>query len=191
MSVSGRKPVPGGEIEKRAQKHGPTGDVVAMEAPADLSPEAAELWEIAISDLIALKMFRVSDAPMLAEFCSCLAMTRSFRRELDSLGVELRVVNEYLLGVARKNAKTTLTAALALTLLVARRRARRERRHRRGKARPGAPPLQAPRRDGAPVARYRGVRLRTSSRSSATGSTSRRWTPRSSRSPPTRRTSKG
>lgn len=89
MGVSGRKPVPGGEVA-RARAGLEPGDVVAMDAPEDLTPEAAELWEIAVTDLIALKMFRLSDAPMLSEFCSSLAMAREFRREIDSLQPKLR-----------------------------------------------------------------------------------------------------
>lgn len=85
MGVSGKKPVPGGKVERAAVRAGPTGDVVAMDAPDDLSEEARGLWEIAIADLIGLKMFRLSDAPMLAEFCAALAMARQFRREIDAL----------------------------------------------------------------------------------------------------------
>jgi P27 family predicted phage terminase small subunit len=94
MSVSGRKPVPGGDVEKAAARAPATGDIVAMDPPEDLSPEARELWNIAISDLIAVKMFRLSDAPMLSEFCAALAMARDFRREIDTLGPMLRRLYE-------------------------------------------------------------------------------------------------
>lgn len=84
MGVSGRRPVPGGDVA-RAREGIQTGDVVEMAPPPDLTPDAAGLWEVAVTDLIALRMFRASDAPMLAEFCSSLAMARSFRRQIQEL----------------------------------------------------------------------------------------------------------
>lgn len=87
--MRGAKPVPGGEVE-RARSSISAGDVVTMDAPEDLTSDARGLWEIAVADLIALKVFRISDAPMLAEFCSCLAMAREFREEISILSPELR-----------------------------------------------------------------------------------------------------
>lgn len=53
-----------------------------MQAPDDLTPEAKKVWDLAISDLIALRVFRPSDALMLQEFCELLATAQKFRRAL-------------------------------------------------------------------------------------------------------------
>lgn len=81
MAISGRKPVQGGDVQKAAAKT-PSGDIVAMEPPADLTPEGAMIWNVLLPDLIANKVFRFSDAILLSELCESLAMARGFRAEI-------------------------------------------------------------------------------------------------------------
>lgn len=89
MSTTGRPPKPGGDVERAAAKAGPSGDIVTMLPPDGLTEDAALLWEAILPDLIKLKVFSVSDAPMLAELCSSLAYARAFRAEMDSLTLSL------------------------------------------------------------------------------------------------------
>jgi P27 family predicted phage terminase small subunit len=81
VSTRGPKPAPGGEVANTPQP--PSGTVVAMKAPADLSDDAKKVWDLAVSDLIALRVFRPSDALMLQEFCELLAQAQKFRRSLQ------------------------------------------------------------------------------------------------------------
>lgn len=84
--VKGRKPEAGSEgsreVERRAQ---PTGDVVAMEPPDDLSDAAAQIWRVLLPDLITAKVFRLSDAFLLSELCEAFAEARAFRAEMAVL----------------------------------------------------------------------------------------------------------
>lgn len=65
-----------------------------MEPPEDLTEDARELWRIILPDLIALKVFRLSDAPMLAELCRSLGYARAFAVEIDMLTLELGKIAE-------------------------------------------------------------------------------------------------
>lgn len=69
-----------------------------MLPPDDLSDDAKALWEAILPDLIKLKVFSLSDAPMLTELCSSLAYARAFRAEMDALTLELGKLMEAGLG---------------------------------------------------------------------------------------------
>lgn len=84
MGVAGQKPQSGGEVERRAQSVD-TGDIVAMEPPDDLSEDGRLVWNVLLPDLIASKVFRLSDALLLSELCESLGMARAFRREIALL----------------------------------------------------------------------------------------------------------
>lgn len=94
MPTTGRPPVPGGDAEIEASRAGPTGTVVSMEPPPDLTADAQDLWRVILPDLIALKVFRLSDAPMLAELCRSLGYARAFAAEIDVLTLELGKIAE-------------------------------------------------------------------------------------------------
>lgn len=70
-------------------KAGPSGDIVSMSPPDDLTEDAAALWDVILPDLIKLKVFAISDAPMLAELCSSLSYARAFRAEMENLSAAL------------------------------------------------------------------------------------------------------
>lgn len=102
VGVRGAKPVPGGAVEKAASSV-PSGDVVAMDPPEDLSDEGAMIWRVLLPDLIASKVFRVSDAILLSELCESLGMAREFRGEIKLLQVEqTRAYTEKDFEVAEK-----------------------------------------------------------------------------------------
>lgn len=103
MATTGRPPKPGGDVERAAAKAGPSGDIVTMLPPDDLSEDAAALWEAILPDLIKLKVFAVSDAPMLAELCSSLAYARGFRAEMDTLTIELAKAGALLATLPRRD----------------------------------------------------------------------------------------
>lgn len=84
VGVAGKKPVPGGDVEK-ARAGTPAGSVVWMEAPEDLSETAVEFWNLLLPDLIALKVFQASDAALLSELVEGLAMAKEFRGEIQTL----------------------------------------------------------------------------------------------------------
>lgn len=87
-----------------------------MLPPDDLSDDAKALWEAILPDLIKLKVFSLSDAPMLAELCASLAYARAFRAEMDALTVELGKLADDLSTTDR----IELYDALSLTLKRAR-----------------------------------------------------------------------
>lgn len=103
MSTTGRKPVPGGDVERAAERAGASGDIVTMEPPDDLTEDARALWAVILPDLIRLKVFAISDAPMLAELCSSLAYARAFRAEMDSLTLELAKAGSLLATLPRRD----------------------------------------------------------------------------------------
>lgn len=122
---AGRKPVPHGRVSTKAAKAGPTGDVAWMEPPADLSAGGADLWNVILPDLIAAKVFRLSDAVLLSELCESLAMAREFRAEInrlvpkakDALEAEDFEVYEtfsQMLKRARAGYRQTMQTALAI-----------------------------------------------------------------------------
>lgn len=104
-------------MERAAAKAGPSGDIVTMLPPDDLSDDAKALWEAILPDLIKLKVFSVSDAPMLAELCSSLAYARGFRVEMDALTAELGKLGEAGLGTIEEIERYDM---LSLTLKRAR-----------------------------------------------------------------------
>lgn len=93
MAVGGRKPVPGGDVQ-RARAHTQSGDIVAMEPPEGMSPRAQAHWKVAVEGLIAMKVFQLSDAPQLAHYCRSLAMADDFADEIDMLARELESAYE-------------------------------------------------------------------------------------------------
>lgn len=88
MTPRGTKPTVGGDIERRAESVD-TGDIVAMEPPDDLSEDGALVWRVLLPDLIASRVFRLSDALLLSELCESLGMARAFRREIALLGPKM------------------------------------------------------------------------------------------------------
>ena len=73
--------MPGGDVV-RARTNIESGDVVYVDPPDDLSEGGAELWHALHPDLIATKVFRVSDSILLSELVESLAMAREFRQEV-------------------------------------------------------------------------------------------------------------
>lgn len=84
MGIAGQKPQAGGEVEKAAARVD-TGDIVAMAPPDDLSEDGALVWNVLLPDLIASRVFRLSDALLLSELCESLGMARGFRRSIAEL----------------------------------------------------------------------------------------------------------
>lgn len=95
MGVRGAKP----EITTKREPITPEmisgGEAVEeFPAPADLTDDAAVLWNVLVEDLVSARVFRKGDEPLLSELVSSLAMAREFRFEVDTLQARLRQAYE-------------------------------------------------------------------------------------------------
>jgi P27 family predicted phage terminase small subunit len=86
VGIAGRKPdIVATRTDPDRTPARQTGDIVAMDPPEDLTDTAAEIWRGLLPDLLAAKVFRVSDAFLLSELCSVMAMAREFRADVERL----------------------------------------------------------------------------------------------------------
>jgi P27 family predicted phage terminase small subunit len=88
MGIPGRKP----DVTTAALNAGhrpardpslANGDITELDAPADLSKEALEVWDVIVPDLIEHKLLRASDVPLVIEFAEAIGHARKFRKMMD------------------------------------------------------------------------------------------------------------
>lgn len=82
MSIRGAKPSFESALDKREQ-FVPTGMVDAIARPADLTPQAAYIWDVLLEDLTSMGVFRPADALILVEVCEMLQEAKRLRKALD------------------------------------------------------------------------------------------------------------
>ncbi len=82
MGIRGAKP----SIEKALTERPvfvPTGAREGIERPADLSPQAAPIWDVLLDDLVSMGVFKPADSLILVEVCEMLAEAKRLRLSLE------------------------------------------------------------------------------------------------------------
>lgn len=86
MALSGPKPNLTGGSEPKPFI--PTGDAPSeslIPSPAQLSLKARGKWDIIMSDMASMRVYKASDVIMLTELCESLAMLERFRMRMVAL----------------------------------------------------------------------------------------------------------
>ena len=78
MGIRGAKP----SIEKALSSREtfvPTGIADGLSRPADLSPDAEGVWDVLLTDLVAMGVFREADSIILTELCEMIVEAKKLR----------------------------------------------------------------------------------------------------------------